>query len=214
VALTVLVPGDTVLIGQQLDVLVAAWFPRDLRLRLRGQPRMTLPTPAGVWSYPEERPEEPVAARLVHGSWMDVYVLHEIMFPLARRLPRLRGRNEHGDRASGWLGRGEQGVQLSRGPGLGGDLPASRGAVSVLRRRIGELRRCAGGAADLRRAAGHGAARRARPAAPAPDRGRAVAGCPCSCPWPGRVGGDRIGAATRSRAAAAPAPSRPARLGR
>ncbi len=83
VALTVLVPGDTVLIGQQLDVLVAAWFPRDLRLRLRGQPRMTLPTPAGVWSYPEERPEEPVAARLVHGSWMDVYVLHEIMFPLA-----------------------------------------------------------------------------------------------------------------------------------
>ena len=82
VALTVLIPSDTVLAGQQLDILLAVWFPRELRLRLRGQPRLALPTPAGVWSFPEEAPDEPVAARLVHGHWMDVYVAHRIVFPL------------------------------------------------------------------------------------------------------------------------------------
>ncbi len=82
VALTVHMPADSVLVGQQLDVLVAAWFPRDVRLRLRSQPRLTLATPQGVWSYAEERPEESVAARLVQGRWMDLYALHEILFPL------------------------------------------------------------------------------------------------------------------------------------
>jgi hypothetical protein len=82
VALAVLVPSDTVLAGQQLDILLAAWFPRELRLRLRGQPRLALPTPAGVWSFPEDAPEEPVAARQVHGRWMDVYVAHRVVFPL------------------------------------------------------------------------------------------------------------------------------------
>jgi len=82
VFLTVAVPAETVLVGQQLDVLVTAWFPRDLRLRLRGQPRVALPVPARVWSYPEERPEESVAAREVRGKWMDAYVLHCIIFPL------------------------------------------------------------------------------------------------------------------------------------
>jgi len=82
VSLAVLVPGDSVLIGQQLDVLVAAWFPRDVRLRLRAEPRMSLATPPGAWSYAEERPEESVAARRVRGRWMDVYALHEILFPL------------------------------------------------------------------------------------------------------------------------------------
>ncbi|HUL03101.1 MAG TPA: BatD family protein [Gemmatimonadales bacterium] len=82
VALTVLVPADTVLAGQQLDIVLAAWFPRELRLRLRGQPRLALPTPAGVWSFPEEAPDEPVAARQVRGHWMDVYVAHRIVFPL------------------------------------------------------------------------------------------------------------------------------------
>jgi hypothetical protein len=82
VALTVLVPADTVMAGQQLDIVLAAWFPRELRMRLRGQPRLALPTPAGVWSFPEEAPDEPVVARQVHGHWMDVYVAHRIVFPL------------------------------------------------------------------------------------------------------------------------------------
>ena len=82
VALTVVVPSDSVLVGRQFDILVAAWFPRELRLRLRGQPRLTLPTPPGVWSYPEEAPDESVASRMVRGRWMDLYVAHRIVFPL------------------------------------------------------------------------------------------------------------------------------------
>jgi tetratricopeptide (TPR) repeat protein len=82
VALTVVVPGDSVLVGRQFDILVAAWFPRELRLRLRGHPELALPTPPGVWSYPEEAPDEFVGSRLVRGRWMDMYVAHRIVFPL------------------------------------------------------------------------------------------------------------------------------------
>ena len=82
VALTVVVPGDSVLVGQQFDILVAAWFPRGLRLRLRAHPQLALPTPAGVWSYPEEAPDESMGSRLVRGRWMDLYVAHRVVFPL------------------------------------------------------------------------------------------------------------------------------------
>jgi hypothetical protein len=82
VALTVVVPGDSVLVGRQFDILLAAWFPRELRLRLRGRPQLALPTPPGVWSYPEEAPDEAVGSRLVRGRWMDLYVAHRIVFPL------------------------------------------------------------------------------------------------------------------------------------
>lgn len=34
VALSILLPGDSVLVGQQLDVIAVAWFPRELRERL------------------------------------------------------------------------------------------------------------------------------------------------------------------------------------
>ncbi|HUK19921.1 MAG TPA: BatD family protein [Gemmatimonadales bacterium] len=82
VSVALLVLSDTVLVGEQLDVLVAAWFPRDLRLRLRAQPRITLPVPVGGWSYPEERIDEPVGSKLVQGRWMDLYVVHGMLFPL------------------------------------------------------------------------------------------------------------------------------------
>ena len=82
VALTVVVPRDSVPVGRQFDILLAAWFPRELRLRLRGHPVLTLPTPPGVWAYPEQVPDESVASRQVRGRWMDLYVTHRIVFPL------------------------------------------------------------------------------------------------------------------------------------
>ncbi len=82
VSVVVLVPGDSIALGAQLDVLVVAWFPRDVRLRLRAQPVLTLPPAVGVWAYADERPNDPVAARLVGGRWMDAYVLHTTAFPL------------------------------------------------------------------------------------------------------------------------------------
>jgi len=83
VALTVLLPGDSVLVGQQLDVIAVAWFPRELRARLRRPPILTLQTPEGVWSYPGAAPSDVAASRLVRGRWLDLFVAHEAVFPLA-----------------------------------------------------------------------------------------------------------------------------------
>ena len=83
VALSVILPSDTALVGAQLDVIAAAWFPRELRARLRRMPILTLQTPEGVWSYPGASPSEPAASRLVRGGWMDLFVAHQIVFPLA-----------------------------------------------------------------------------------------------------------------------------------
>src|SRR6266576_1026709 len=73
---------DTVLVGQQLDVIAVAWFPRELRARLRRAPILTLQTPEGVWSYPGAAPSEVAASRLVRGRWLDLFVAHEAVFPL------------------------------------------------------------------------------------------------------------------------------------
>src|SRR5439155_1021060 len=81
--LSVILPSDTTLVGAQLDVIAAAWFPRELRTRLRRMPILTMQTPEGVWSYPGASPSEPAASRLVRGGWMDLFVAHQIVFPLA-----------------------------------------------------------------------------------------------------------------------------------
>jgi hypothetical protein len=83
VALTVLVPDDTVLTGQQLDIVAAAWFPRELWSRLRRPPVVTLGTPPGVWAYSQPSPIGIAASRQVDGQWMDLAVAHQTVFPLA-----------------------------------------------------------------------------------------------------------------------------------
>ena len=83
VALTVIVPDDTVLVGQQTDLVAAAWVPRDLRERMRRPPVLTLVTPEGVWAYPPSTPAAVAASRLVAGKWMDLFITHQIVFPLA-----------------------------------------------------------------------------------------------------------------------------------
>jgi oxygen tolerance protein BatD len=83
VVLSLILPGDSVLVGQQLDVIAAAWFPRDLRTRLSYPPILSLQTVEGAWSYPGAVPTEVAASRLVHGGWMDLFVAHQALFPLA-----------------------------------------------------------------------------------------------------------------------------------
>ncbi len=80
VALTVIIPGDSVLMGQQLDVIAAAWFPREVRARLRRAPILSMQTPEGVWAYPGAAPTEVAASRLVRGRWMDLFVAHQAVF--------------------------------------------------------------------------------------------------------------------------------------
>lgn len=85
VALTIMVPSDTVFAGQQVDLIAVAWIPRELRERMRRAPFMTLVTPAGVWAYPATTLSTGGAAlsRPVGGRWMDLFVTHQVVFPLA-----------------------------------------------------------------------------------------------------------------------------------
>lgn len=84
VAITMLVPSDTVLAGQQVDLVAAAWIPRDLRERMRRPPVLTLVTPEGVWAYPTTTASGVAASRNVGGRWIDLFVAHQVVFPLAR----------------------------------------------------------------------------------------------------------------------------------
>jgi hypothetical protein len=83
VALTVLASDDTVFAGQQVDLVAAAWLPRDLRERMRRLPVLTLVPPEGVWAYPATAPAGIAASRLVGGRWMDLFITHQTVFPLA-----------------------------------------------------------------------------------------------------------------------------------
>src|SRR3989441_545713 len=83
VALTMLVPSDTVFAGQQVDLIVTAWIPRDLGERMRRPPLLTLVTPEGVWAYPTAASSGVALSRQVNGRWMDLFIAHEVVFPLA-----------------------------------------------------------------------------------------------------------------------------------
>ncbi len=83
VALTMLVPSDTVYAGQQVDLIAAAWIPRELRERMRRSPLLTLITPEGVWAYPPAPSSGVALTRQVGGRWLDLFITHQIVFPLA-----------------------------------------------------------------------------------------------------------------------------------
>jgi hypothetical protein len=86
-----LVSSDTARVGEQVDVVTLAWFPRDLRLQLRRPPTLQPPVVDGVWSYPQATPAGIVATRNVGGRWYDLFASHQIIFPLiagATRIPR------------------------------------------------------------------------------------------------------------------------------
>ena len=83
VGLSVILSQDSVLVGQQVDVLTAAWFPRDLRAQLRRQPVLQPPVIDGVWSFPQTAPPGIAATKRVGNTWYDLFVAHQIVFPLA-----------------------------------------------------------------------------------------------------------------------------------
>ncbi|HET8622830.1 MAG TPA: BatD family protein [Gemmatimonadales bacterium] len=69
-------------VGDQIDVLTAAWFPRELRVRLRRPPTLQPPVIEGVWSYPQPVPPGIAATRTVGGTLYDLFVAHQVVFPL------------------------------------------------------------------------------------------------------------------------------------
>ena len=81
-AVALVVSADTVSVGEQIDVVTTAWFPRDLRLQLRRPPTLQPPVIDGVWSYPQAAPAGIAATRNIEGSAYDLFVSHQVVFPL------------------------------------------------------------------------------------------------------------------------------------
>ncbi|MGH7580840.1 MAG: BatD family protein, partial [Gemmatimonadales bacterium] len=77
-----IVSAESARVGQQVDVVTAAWFPRDLRLQLRRPPTLQPPVIDGVWSYPQAAPSGIAATRSIGGRWYDLFVAHQVVFPL------------------------------------------------------------------------------------------------------------------------------------
>lgn len=81
-AVNLIVSADSATVGEQVDVVTAAWFPRDLRLQLRRPPTLQPPVIDGVWSYPQATPAGIAATRNIGGHWYDLFVAHQVVFPL------------------------------------------------------------------------------------------------------------------------------------
>jgi hypothetical protein len=82
VGLSILLSNDSVTVGEQVDLVTAAWFPRDLRLQLRRAPTLVPPNVQGMWSYPQPTPVGIAASRRIAGVWYDLFVAHQIVFPV------------------------------------------------------------------------------------------------------------------------------------
>jgi hypothetical protein len=81
-AVALVVSADSVNVGEQVDVVTAAWFPRDLRIQLRRPPTLQPPVINGVWSYPQAAPAGIAATRNIGGNAYDLFVAHQVVFPL------------------------------------------------------------------------------------------------------------------------------------
>lgn len=82
VGLSLLLSSPRATVGEQVDIVTAAWFPRELRLRLRRAPTLVPPAVEGMWSYPQPAPVGIAASRQVGGVWYDLFVAHQIAFPV------------------------------------------------------------------------------------------------------------------------------------
>lgn len=73
---------DTAWLGEQVELVTAAWFPRELRDRLRRPPTLRSPSLSGLWSVQSQSTPALAATRLVGGQIYDMFVAHQTIFPL------------------------------------------------------------------------------------------------------------------------------------
>lgn len=69
-------------VGEQVELVTAAWFPRELRERLRRQPTLRAPSLSGLWSVQAQPTPQLAETRLVRGRVYDLFVMHQTIFPL------------------------------------------------------------------------------------------------------------------------------------
>jgi hypothetical protein len=89
VVVEVLAIPTSVTLGDQLDLVTLAWFPRDVRLQLRTPPTLDPPVVEGVWSYQQATSAGVVTSRVSGGRWYDLYVSHQVVFPLTPGVVRV-----------------------------------------------------------------------------------------------------------------------------
>lgn len=83
VAVGIRFSDDTVWLGEQIDLVTTAWFPRELRDRLRRQPTLRTPAVAGLWNAPSQSSPLLADTRRVNGLVYDLFVSHQTLFPLS-----------------------------------------------------------------------------------------------------------------------------------
>lgn len=81
-SVALVISADSVRVGEQVDVVTAAWFPRDLRLQLRRPPTLQPPVIDGVWSFPQAAPAGIAVTRNIGGIAYDLFIAHQVVFPL------------------------------------------------------------------------------------------------------------------------------------
>ena len=89
VALTLVLSHRRAVVGEQVDLVTAAWFPRDLRLKLRRPPTLQQPRIEGVWSVPQPVPVGIATSRRVGGQWYDLFITHQVVFPVSAGTVRI-----------------------------------------------------------------------------------------------------------------------------
>lgn len=82
VSIAVRFSTDTAWVGQQVELVTAAWFPRELRDRLRRPPTLRAPSLSGLWSVQSQSLPMLVNTRRVRGEVYDLFVVHQMLFPL------------------------------------------------------------------------------------------------------------------------------------
>ena len=78
----VLTSTDSIVLGEQLDLAVAAWFPQQIRAQLRTPPTLQPPELQGAWTYSRGVPHAVDMRRRIRDTWYHVYVHSVVVFPL------------------------------------------------------------------------------------------------------------------------------------
>lgn len=82
VSIAVRFSKDTAWVGEQVELVTAAWFPRELRDRLRRPPTLRGPSLSGLWSVQSQSLPILVETRRARGEVYDLFVMHQTIFPL------------------------------------------------------------------------------------------------------------------------------------
>jgi hypothetical protein len=81
-SITVRFSRDTVWVGEQVEVITAAWFPRQLRDRLRHEPSIRAPLLGGVWIARNQQNPVLAGTRFIGRQVYDLFVSYQVIFPL------------------------------------------------------------------------------------------------------------------------------------